>query len=210
MATLFEYFAKDFSRDLSLEKKWTLKSTVDGTEIEVIARLLLNFDANAKYVAFYTPEFPGAVFPEAILMNNLNDILELPTTDVGVSVGFSELPDELVDGKDLKFAGRVFIYSERDPPDDLKRQLVEESAANGVRVTIRSQAYMKRRNQLERPKAFISHDALENQQVILPVRADVTSKDVYEYSPILADRVYVDWSLGAEEVARRLLRSLDA
>lgn len=285
MASLFEYFVKDFSRDLSIEKKWRLQNTVTGSEIEVNARVYLNFDANAKYVAFYVPELSGAVFPEAILMNNVDELLALPITDIGVSTGSGDLPNDWIEGKDLNFAGRVFFYCERDPPDDAKMRLIGEAAENGVRVIFRNGTYLKRRNELEKPKAFISHDSrdkssiagplaiqmqkfmcpvwydefslkvgdslrggietglkecpkcilvltpnflanngwskreydsiftrelVEKQQVILPVWSGVNAADVYEYSPILADRVAVNWSLGVEEVARRLVRSLDA
>jgi hypothetical protein len=284
MASLFEYFAKDFSRDLSLERKWKLQNKLDGSEIEVTARVFLNFDANAKYVAFYVPDFSAAAFPEAVLMNSIGEILELPNTSVGVSTGLKDLPDDLIEGKDLNFAGRVFFYCERDPPEGPKKQLVAEAAANGVRVVFRGGVYLRRRNELERPQAFISHDSrdkaaiagplaiqmqkfmcpvwydefslkvgdslregieaglkecpkcilvltpnfltnggwskreydsiftlelVEKEQVILPIWADVTVADVYKYSPILADRVAVNWSLGVEEVARRLLRSLN-
>jgi hypothetical protein len=284
MATLFEYFIKDFSRDLSISKKWTLKNTVSNSEVEVDARVYLNFDANAKYVAFYLPNFPDAQFPEAILLNSLNEILELPVTTVGVTVGFSDLPDDIVEAQHLNFAGRVFFYCERDPAEEHKNRLIAEAARNGIRVIFRSEAYLKRRNELEKPKAFISHDSrdkaliagplaiqlqkfmcpvwydefslkvgdslragieaglkecpkcillltpnflanggwvkreydsiftrelVEKQQVILPVWANVTVEQIYEYSPILADRLAVNWSLGVEEVARRLVRSLD-
>lgn len=284
MATLFEYFLKDFSRDLSIEKKWKLQNTVTGSEIEVNARVYLNFEANAKYVAFYVPELECATFPEAILMNNIAEVLDLPSTTVGVSSDMNNLPDDWAQGIDLNFAGRVFFYCERDPPHDLKTRLTGEAAANGVRVIFRSEAYLRKRNEMEKPKAFISHDSrdkgpiagplaiqlqkfmcpvwydefslkvgdslragieaglkecrkcililtpnflansgwskreydsiftrelVERQQVILPVWAGVDAADVYEYSPILADRVAVNWSHGVEEVARRLVRSLD-
>ncbi|WP_271591448.1 toll/interleukin-1 receptor domain-containing protein [Bradyrhizobium sp. CCBAU 65884] len=275
---------KDFSRDLSIEKKWKLHNTLTGSEIEVNARVYLNFDANAKYVAFYVPELSDATFPEAILMNNIEEILALPNADVGVSSSFGVLPNDWIEGKDLNFTGRVFFYSERDPPDDAKTQLISEAATGGVRVIFRSNAYLKRRIEMEKPKAFISHDSrdkfsiagplaiqmqrfmcpvwydefslkvgdslregietglkecpkcililtpnfltnngwskreydsiftrelVERQQVILPVWSDVDAAGVYEYSPILADRVAVNWSLGVEEVARRLVRALD-
>lgn len=285
MATLFEYFTKDFSRDLSISKKWTLKDTLSNSEVEVDARVYLNFDANAKYAAFFVPKFTDVQFPEAVLINSLNEILELPITTVGVTMGFSDLPDDMVEAKDLNFAGRVFFYCERDPTEEHKSQLIAVAAKSGIRVIFRSEAYLKRRNELEKPKAFISHDSrdkasiagplaiqlqkfmcpvwydefslkvgdslragieaglkecpkcimlltpnflanggwvkreydsiftrelVEKQQVILPVWADVTVEQIYEYSPILADRLAVDWSLGVEEVARRLVRSLDS
>lgn len=284
MASLFEYFLKDFSRDLSIEKKWKLQDARDNSEAAVRARVYLDFHANAKYVAFYVPRFDSATFPEALLMNSLNDILEVPNNDVGVQLGFHDLPSDLMDGKDLNFAGRVFFYCEREPPEELKQRLLAEARANGVHVVFRSENYLKKRNQLEKPKAFISHDSrdksaiasplaiqlqkfmcpvwydefslkvgdslrggieaglkecskcilvltpnflanggwskreydsvftrelVEKQQVILPVWADVSVEEVYSYSPILADRLGVNWSLGVEEVARRLVRALD-
>ena len=126
MASLFEYFLKDFSRDLSIEKKWKLQDARDNSEAEVRARVYLDFHANAKYVAFYVPRFDSATFPEALLMNSLNDILEVPNNDVGVQLGFHDLPSDLMDGKDLNFAGRVFLYCEREPPEELKQRLLAD------------------------------------------------------------------------------------
>jgi hypothetical protein len=58
--------------------------------------------------------------------------------------------------------------------------------------------------------SIFTRELVEKQRVILPVWHNVTAKDVYEYSPVLADRVAVNWSLGVEEVARRLLASINA
>ena len=276
---------KDFSRDLSLERKWKLENKETGAEAEINARVYLNFDANAKYVVFYVPDFPDAACPEAILLESLQDVLELPLTSIGVSTGFFDLgEDHILEGKDLNFAGRVFFYSERDPPQELKQRLTDEALKSGIRVVFRSQGYLARRNMLEKPKAFISHDSrdktliagplaiqlskfmcpvwydefslkvgdslregieaglkecpkcililtpnflknsgwskreydsvftrelIEKQRVILPIWDRVTVEDVFQYSPILADRLAVDWSLGVEEVARRISRALD-
>ena len=45
---------------------------------------------------------------------------------------------------------------------------------------------------------------IERTAVILPVWQDVTPKDVYEYSPTLADRVALSWKSGEEAVIRGL------
>jgi hypothetical protein len=58
--------------------------------------------------------------------------------------------------------------------------------------------------------SIFTRELVEKQNVILPVWSGVSVQDVYEYSPILADRIAADWSLGKDEVARRLFRSLDA
>jgi TIR domain len=57
--------------------------------------------------------------------------------------------------------------------------------------------------------SIFTRELVERQRVILPVWHNVSAEDVYKYSPILADRVGVDWENGSEEVARRLLRVID-
>jgi TIR domain len=52
-------------------------------------------------------------------------------------------------------------------------------------------------------------ELVEEENRILPVWQGVTKKEVYEYSPHLADRLAVSWDLGEEEVCRRLYRAID-
>jgi TIR domain-containing protein len=56
--------------------------------------------------------------------------------------------------------------------------------------------------------SVFTREILENERVMLPVWSSVTAKDVYEYSPSLADRVGLDWGLGPDEVCRRLYNSI--
>lgn len=55
--------------------------------------------------------------------------------------------------------------------------------------------------------AIFTRELIEKQRVILPVWHGVTKEDVYQYSPILADRVAVQWSDGVEVVARKLFQA---
>ena len=56
MATLKEYFDKDFSYILSTHQSQKLNST-DGTiDIEVIARVHLDFNSNTKFISFFVPD----------------------------------------------------------------------------------------------------------------------------------------------------------
>jgi TIR domain len=57
--------------------------------------------------------------------------------------------------------------------------------------------------------SIFTREVVEKKRVILPVWSGISAVDVYKYSPILADRVAVEWSLGAEEVARRLFNSIN-
>lgn len=52
--------------------------------------------------------------------------------------------------------------------------------------------------------SVFTREILEKKNVILPVWHNVEAKDVYEYSPRLADKVGLRSSLGVKELARRL------
>ena len=58
--------------------------------------------------------------------------------------------------------------------------------------------------------SVFTREILERQNVILPVWLNVAVKDVYNYSPRLADKVGLSSSLGVVEVARRLANAVKA
>ena len=55
---------------------------------------------------------------------------------------------------------------------------------------------------------IFTRELVEKQKVILPIWGGVSVADVYQFSPILADRVAVQWSAGVEEVARKLMLAI--
>jgi hypothetical protein len=56
--------------------------------------------------------------------------------------------------------------------------------------------------------SIFTRELIERSNVILPVWREVSSEDVYQSSPSLADRLAVKWELGADEVARRLAAAM--
>lgn len=67
---------------------------------------------------------------------------------------------------------------------------------------------MERWSKREYDSVF-TREIIEKRNVIIPVWYNLTPKDVYSYSPILADRVAVNWSLGIEKVANRILSAIN-
>ncbi|TPI44958.1 MULTISPECIES: toll/interleukin-1 receptor domain-containing protein [unclassified Mesorhizobium] len=57
-------------------------------------------------------------------------------------------------------------------------------------------------------QSIFTRELVEQQKVIVPVWAGVTSKDIYQYSPILADRVAAQWSEGLDTVAAKLVAAI--
>lgn len=58
--------------------------------------------------------------------------------------------------------------------------------------------------------SIYTKEIIEKNRVMLPVWVGVTKKEVYDYSPRLADRVGVNVDLGMEEVIRRLHHVIEA
>ena len=56
--------------------------------------------------------------------------------------------------------------------------------------------------------SIFTREILDNKSIILPVWNEVSANDIYNYSPALADKVGVDWKLGEDEVARRLVQAI--
>ena len=56
--------------------------------------------------------------------------------------------------------------------------------------------------------SIFTRQIMEDTNLVLPIWNGVSAKDVYEYSPSLADKVGIQWSLGKQEVARQIYRVL--
>jgi len=56
--------------------------------------------------------------------------------------------------------------------------------------------------------SIFTREILEKENLFLPIWNNVTPKDVANYSPSLANRLGINWSLGVEEVTKKLLKSL--
>ncbi len=56
--------------------------------------------------------------------------------------------------------------------------------------------------------SIFTREIMEKNDVILPVWHNVTAKDIYEYSPRLANKVGIPSSVGIPEISKRLARKL--
>lgn len=181
MASLYEYFVKDGAQNLTTHQSWPISEGPDAMPMgEVIARLHLDFEANAKYVSFYIPHLSGVTCPEALVLNEVDKILSWPETQVKIQLGYG---GERKNAEELVFTGQIYLYSERPISEELKARLITAGATVGHTLTFRSVEYMSKRNKLEKPLAFISHDsrdkrdiaeriALELQKLMCPVWYD--------------------------------------
>lgn len=279
MATLHEYFDNDFTHVLNVAKPLTIKSQ-QSPNVELQARLHLDFSGNAKYISCYIPAHPNPLASFEAIMQQLNVVLNF-TNEVEVQAGY--VSERATDSTELFFTGRIFFYSEADVSNEDFEQLRKKAKENGLSICLRGKEYATERSKLEKPLAFICHDSrdketmaqpiaiglskqmcpvwydeyslkvgdrlresiekglkeykkcvlilssnflsntgwtkvefnsiftrelIENEDFLLPVWNGITKQQVFDYSPTLADRVGVNWNLGAEEVVRKLYRAV--
>jgi hypothetical protein len=276
VATLKEYFLKDFANALTVD--FTCKM-VPSQEQDISVKVGVEIHSSAYFIAYYVPAQPDYrqifanlidAWPQAI---NRSKNVEVITGFVG------DVHAGIVGSNHSVFANRIYIYTENIINDTDIDALDEFCKTRSIWLTVRGNAYMAKKLELEKPLAFISHDSrdktevaapialglqkmlcpvwydeyslkvgdnlrqtierglketkkcililspnflanngwtrtefdsvftreiVEGNGVVLPVWYNITHREVYEYSPSLANKVAVNWNLGAEEVVRRL------
>jgi len=93
---------------------------------------------------------------------------------------------------------------------DSLRESIESGLKRSDRcVIILSKAFLKNEGWAKREfDSIYTREIVEKRKVILPVWVDVSRDNLYQYSPILADRVGVLWAEGIDNVVAKLVRSL--
>lgn len=164
MATLREYYDTDFQKVLNVFNTLTLPDGLD--KIDVLTRVHQDFDSNTKYISFFLP-ITNNPFEVAVgLVNNLDKALAI---GAGVEVQSGNLGEELMNSKDLRFSGRVFIYSESEIDQDLFFLLQTEVKEKGIFIQYRGRKFAEKRSEVEKPLAFISHDSNDKDAIARPI-----------------------------------------
>ena len=85
--------------------------------------------------------------PEALALQELPKILEWNTTTVGVTMGFGKEPHNAAE---LRFTGQIYLYSEREVPEECKDRLVTEAKPQEHRLVFRGPDYAAERANSEK------------------------------------------------------------
>jgi len=155
MATLNEYYQKDFSRLLSIHKEWMLYPPGEP-QIAVTAKIHFDFDSNTFFISYY---LPGPVADPIRILKNLlhrNEEAIKYTKEVSINSG---LPGETsMSSLNLVFSGRIFFYYEGNLDANAFEKLQAELTPLGLHAHYRDAKFATERSKVEKPLAFISHD----------------------------------------------------
>lgn len=205
MATLHEYYLKDFSRLLSTHSDWTLNSTTKGNFV-VTAKVHLDFDSNTFFISFYIPQLESEVSVFNLLLSKLNDVIKIKD---GLEIK-TKMPGENESiSADLRFSGRIFFYYEGIVNDAEFVKLQTNVKPQGLFLHYRDINFSIERSKLETPLAFISHDSRDKELIAAPIANELQRRILPiwydEYSLKLGDSLRETIEKGLKECKKCVL-----
>ena len=207
MATVREYFDTDL-KSLSIHLDWEMRDQTVANRASLRARISQDFDANAKYWSFFIHDgvdidnYIRAIFatPETARC-----VLSGDTDTVRVEMGFADY-SERASSETLVFMRRIHLYIDALLDPDRRKQIAALGTSSGFHVLIRDQEYARRRAQLEKPLAFISHDTRDKDSLVRQLALELSKLrcPVWydEYSLRVGDSLRVNIEKGLKETRK--------
>jgi TIR domain len=168
MATLREYFDTDFPSVLNAAStlSLTIKQADSTATFDVRGRVHYDFDSGTKYVSYFIPAGPEALaLSEGAAMNTqwLFDAVK------GIIVQTGYPGERALDAADLKFSGRVFLYTEDLFSEEQMNKVEKMAKERGLDVVFRTPISAQERSRFDKPLAFISHDWRDKKDIAQPI-----------------------------------------
>ena len=223
MATLYEYYEKDFENTVKMYIK------IDFKGVEVSGCILYDFIASCAYVTTYFPTNNFDLnfyktFVEKISLGGsvkFDDIVHLPSLKfydgemkIMNDTKFEVLSrfwgeQEWKSTKDITHTKRIFIYSERDFSISELNNLYALAKDKSCNLQFRSIRYRDMRSKEEKPKAFICHDSRDKDLVAKPLALELQRLDCPvwydEFSLKIGDNLRITIEKGLKECKKCIL-----
>ncbi len=204
MATLFEYFSKDFNRILSTKAEWNTQSP-DG-EFQIIARIHQDFDSCTKFISFYIPEVKNIIKIIKSILLKIDDALKI---DSGIDIRTKLPGEESMVLSELSFSGRIFIYADNIVDKNEFKQLKDSIFSRNIKIQLRDRIFSQERSKLEKPLAFISHDSRDKEIIAAKIASSLQNAmcPVWydDYSLKIGDSLREKIEIGLKECKKCIL-----
>ncbi len=129
-------------------------------------RIHFDYDANATFLSAYISDAEYSTDLADSFLDHAKDV----AASAPKSVLSSGLPgDPLISGRDLRFAGRVFLYIDADIPESEAEHLLSFGKQRGLAPVIRGRNYAIARTREDKPVAFISYDSRDRADIAKPL-----------------------------------------
>lgn len=164
MATLIEYFNTDFQNAQSFA--FTLNASPYNVDFQI--KVCIDLDSNAKFAVCHIPNNENLLHILLSLLKSIENIID--ENKISMRSGYSA---DLNFGQSKNiinvFSNRIYIYTERGISENESVILNELCSQKSFLLTLRGDEYVKHRNEIARPLAFISHDSRDKETVALPI-----------------------------------------
>jgi hypothetical protein len=213
MATLSEYFTNDF-KDLSIDntiKIGGITTTLNTNEkfefsIDVKLKIIHESKSSSRLLCYYIPECHATKeICEQLILNHDNYIKSRD----GIQTIMGYTGDKTIGTHKAVYSKRAYIYSETQLSEEQLKQLQPIIHQKDLYVTFRSNDYVIKVEELQKPFAFISHDSRDKELVARPVAQGLNSKLCFvwydEYSLKVGDRLRESIEKGIKEAKKCIL-----
>ncbi|GJI97729.1 hypothetical protein RugamoR57_44470 [Duganella caerulea] len=207
MATLREYFDTNITV-MALDTNWTMSNAQNNILPTVRVKIAQDYDANAKYFAFFIPEGCNIVaYINAILSakETRDCILTSEGDPVEVQASFAGY-SESMSSRTLVFTQRVFLYIDENLTVEDRQAITAMGAERGFHVVVYDKNYAKARSDLEKPLAFISHDSRDKDTLVRELALEMSGQlcPVWydEYSLRVGDSLRANIERGLKETRK--------
>lgn len=165
MASIDDYFNIDSKHNITIHSENSLSSN-DGKILPV--RMFQNLAAGACYFAIRIPAVSNAL-DYCLSMINGNLIEAVMDAFPRVVVSSSRPTLHPVNTADLRFCGRIYLYSEVDLTTEEIDLIHSEGLKRDLFVEYFGPSWAKALSVMEKPLAFISHDSRDKESIAKPL-----------------------------------------
>lgn len=166
MATLKDYFLLSNKHHVFTVTQTQELTMQDNLKIPV--QMFLDFASGSIYLSFYIEKVsdPYQKCLDIILGNAVEAVLKV-TGGFEIAAGFPKTNP--ISATDLKFCGRLFIYSDNLISDSECVQLTGLAKTRGLLIEYCGPDWAEQQAKTEKPLAFISHDSRDKESIAKPL-----------------------------------------
>ncbi len=214
MPTLLDYFNNDFTLGVSLDSKkkfefqrYNENNRVIGQgETEILERIHVHSQTSTRLPTYYIP-FHENTFDIICEVMKLSGKPSFNTLHLDFTVSFS---GDLNVGNDCTtYTSRMYFYIENPIKEDERKRLDAFCKSKGILLTLRTNEYVKIKMNIDRPKAFISHDTRDKDLIARNIATGLSSRlcPVWydEYSLNIGDSLRESIEKGIKEAHKCIL-----
>lgn len=212
MGTVREYFDVASARQMAVHTDWTFTDANSTVVVNIVAKIVYDFDANAKYWYFFVPESPDLAGSIAALLRadcTLQGRLAPEGDGLHVESGFLDY-SETATTDTLMFTRRVHLYVDAEISPLSRSELKEFARGQGLFLVIHDREYARKRTEVEIPLAFISHDFRDKEAFVRKLALELIGKQMCpvwydEYSLKVGDSLRENIDRGLKETRKCIL-----